>query len=82
MTTRVKVVVDKTIVKQVTIGVPFSSARSTTGTIRNLGDVEQNRAPKNHDLLRYDSANALWRYEDLTRIFGEDITINNNSILG
>ncbi len=82
MTTRVKVVVDKTIVKQVTIGVPFSSARSTTGTIRNLGDVEQNRAPKNHDLLRYDSANALWRYEDLTRIFGEDITINNNSNVG
>ena len=66
MTTRVKVVVDKTIVKQVTIGVPFSSARSTTGTIRNLGDVEQNRAPKNHDLLRYDSRfNFNWKCKRL-----------------
>ena len=82
MTTRVKVVVDKTIVKKVTIGVPFSSARSTTGTIRNLGDVEQNRAPKNHDLLRFDSSTGLWKYEDISRVFGDGITINNDSNVG
>ena len=82
MTTRVKVIVDKTIVKKVTVGVPLTKSVNVTGSVSNLGDVEQGKSPGHHSLLRYDSSGAKWRYVDLGRVFGDDIAINNDSNVG